>query len=271
MTIRITDDFDPDRIAESGQCFRWEKTEGETWRIIAGKACLYLTSLGDDLYEFECTEDEYENFWRQYFDLQENYQNIRSRIDHEEDPFLWQAAEQEKGIRILRQDPWEMLITFIISQNRNIPAIRNSVELLAEKCGEKRIDSKGKGFYAFPEPAALAALPEDDLKSCKLGYRCKYVHAAAEAVSNGDIDLWSLLVADETSTINALTKLFGVGTKVANCVSLFGLHHVNAFPVDVWIRRVLDEQYPDGYPYEKYAPYNGICQQYMFAYYRHKD
>ena len=253
MTIRITDDFDPDRIAESGQCFRWEKTEGETWRIIAGKACLYLTSLGDDLYEFECTEDEYENFWRQYFDLQE----------------LWQAAEQEKGIRILRQDPWEMLITFIISQNRNIPAIRNSVELLAERCGEKRIDSRGAGFYAFPEPAALAALSEDDLKSCKLGYRCKYVHAAAEAVSNRDIDLLSLLAADEVSTINALTKLFGVGTKVANCVSLFGLHHVNAFPVDVWIRRVLDEQYPNGYPYKKYAPYNGIYQQYMFAYYRH--
>ena len=142
-------------------------------------------------------------------------------------------------------------------------------ELLAERCGEKRIDSRGAGFYAFPEPAALAALSEDDLKSCKLGYRCKYVHAAAEAVSNRDIDLLSLLAADEVSTINALTKLFGVGTKVANCVSLFGLHHVNAFPVDVWIRRVLDEQYPNGYPYKKYAPYNGIYQQYMFAYYRH--
>ena len=95
------------------------------------------------------------------------------------------------------------------------------------------------------------------------------MHAAAEAVSNRDIDLLSLLAADEVSTINALTKLFGVGTKVANCVSLFGLHHVNAFPVDVWIRRVLDEQYPNGYPYKKYAPYNGIYQQYMFAYYRH--
>ena len=270
MIIRITDDFDPDRIAQSGQCFRWKKMEDETWRIIAGGACLYLTLLGDDRYEFDCTEEEYENFWREYFDLQENYQNIRGRIDQGEDLFLWQAAEQEKGIRILRQDPWEMLITFIVSQNRNIPAIRNSVELLAGRCGEKRRDSRGKIFYAFPEPGALAALPESDLKSCKLGYRCKYVHAAAEAVANGDIDLNSLLAADETATINALTKLFGVGTKVANCVSLFGLHHVNAFPVDVWIKRALDEQYPDGYPYEKYAPYNGIYQQYIFAYYRHK-
>ena len=216
MIKRITDDFDPDRIAKSGQCFRWEKMEGETWRIIAGDACLYLTPLGDDRYEFDCTESEYEDFWREYFDLQENYQNIRARIDCNEDLFLWQAAEQEKGIRILRQDPWEMLITFIISQNRNIPAIRNSVELLAARCGEKRIDSKGEDYYAFPEPGALAALPEGDLKSCKLGYRCKYVHAAAEAVSRGDIDLLSLLAADEASTINALTKLFGVGTKVAN-------------------------------------------------------
>lgn len=270
MIIRITDDFDPDRIAQSGQCFRWEKVDDETWKIIAGKKCLYMTPLGDDLYEFDCSEDEYTHFWRQYFDLQENYQNIRGRIDQGEDSFLWRAAEQEKGIRILRQDPWEMLITFIISQNRNIPAIKNSVELLAERCGEKRTDSRSVDYYAFPEPGALAALPESDLKSCKLGYRCKYVHAAAEAVSCGDIELGSLLAADESATVDELTKLFGVGTKVANCVSLFGLHHVNAFPVDVWIKRVLEEQYPDGYPYEKYAPYNGIYQQYMFAYYRHK-
>lgn len=270
MITHITDDFDPDRIAQSGQCFRWEKKEGETWRIIAGKACLYITPLGDDRYEFECSEEEFDTLWRVYFDLQENYQNIRGRIDPQEDSFLWQAAEQEKGIRILRQDPWEMLITFIISQNRNIPAIRQSVELLAERCGEKRTDSRGADYFAFPEPGALAALSESELKSCKLGYRCKYVHAAAEAVSKGDIDLNSLLTADETATVNALTGLFGVGTKVANCVSLFGLHHVNAFPVDVWIKRVLEEQYPDGYPYEKYSPYNGIYQQYMFAYYRHK-
>ena len=270
MITRITDDFDPDRIAQSGQCFRWEKKEGGTWRIIAGKACLYMTPLGDDLYEFDCTEDEFDTLWREYFDLDENYQIIRGRIDREEDPFLWQAAEQEKGIRILRQDPWEMLITFIISQNRNIPAIKQSVELLAGRCGEKRIDSRGIDFYAFPEPGAVAALPDGDLKSCKLGYRCKYVHASAQAVLNEDIDLNSLLTADEAATINALTALFGVGTKVANCVSLFGLHHVDAFPIDVWIRRVLKDQYPNGYPYEKYAPYNGIYQQYMFAYYRHK-
>ena len=271
MIRQITDDFDPDRIADSGQCFRWEKTEPETYRIIAGKHCLYMTAAGNGQYEFDCSEEEFSSRWQTYFDLEENYRSIRERIDPGEDSFLWQAAECEKGIRILRQDPWEMLITFIISQNRNIPAIRRSVELLAESCGEKKKDSRGKGYYAFPDPDALAALPDEKLADCKLGYRCRYAHAAAEAVLHGDIDLNKLPAEDEQTALRALTGLFGVGIKVASCVSLFGLHHINAFPIDVWMKRILEEQYPDGYPYEKYAPFNGIYQQYMFAYYRHKE
>ena len=117
----------------------------------------------------------------------------------------------------------------------------------------------------------MACLSEHELLACKLGYRWKYIQSASKAVKNGDIDLSALQDADEKTTISALTGLFGVGIKVANCVSLFGLHHIDAFPVDVWMKRILAEQYPDGYPYEKYSPFNGIYQQYMFAYYRHKD
>ena len=137
MIIQITDDFNPDRIADSGQCFRWEKRDGGSWRIIAGGSCLRVKTLGKDYYELDCTQAEFDGFWKDYFDLREDYQKIRGKIDSGRDPFLWEAAEHEKGIRILRQDPWEMLITFIISQNKNIPAIRRSVELLAESCGEK--------------------------------------------------------------------------------------------------------------------------------------
>ena len=284
MIIRIGDDFDLNKIAESGQCFRWTKQEphmlsgqvlsgqgagSDTFRIIAGGSCLYITSLGDGRYELDCTDEEYRCFWQDYFDLWENYRSIRSRVDPKQDPFLWKAAEHEKGIRILRQDAWEMLVTFIISQNRNIPAIRRSVELLSEACGDKRTDSEGREYYAFPTPAAAAALTQEELSACRLGYRCKYVHAAAEAAAGGSIDLERLKTADEPETLSILTSLFGVGIKVANCVSLFGLHHIDAFPVDVWMKRILAEQYPDGYPYEKYSPYNGIYQQYMFAYYRH--
>ena len=271
MIMRIQDDFDLDRIAESGQCFRWEKKEESSYRIIAGKNCLYITAAEDGCYELDCAEEEYTCFWREYFDLEENYRSIRERIDPERDPFLWQAAEQEKGIRILRQDPWEMLITFIISQNKNIPAIRRCVEMLAGRCGDRMTDARGQEYYGFPEPAAVTALSEDDLMECRLGYRWKYVRAAAEAVAGGELDLNRLITADERKTIAALTGLFGVGTKVANCVSLFGLHHIDAFPIDVWVRRVLAEQYPDGYPYERYSPYNGIYQQYMFACYRHRE
>ncbi len=194
---------------------------------------------------------------------------MRQRINRKQDPFLWKAAEYEKGIRILRQDPWEMLITFIISQNRNIPAIRSSVELLSTMCGDRRIDRRGMEYHVFPRPSQIVAISNEGLSDCRLGYRCQYVRAAAEAVSDGTINLDHLKQANDTATMRALTGLFGVGPKVASCVSLFGLHHTDAFPVDVWMKRILAEQYPNGYPYERYSPYNGIYQQYMFAFYRH--
>ena len=285
MLIMISDDFDLDKIADSGQCFRWEKAENEAggtglpaYRIIAGGRCLYVSALGQDRYDLDCSEEDFTAFWRDYFDLETDYAHIRGYIDPEKDPFLAAAAGHEKGIRILRQDPWEMLITFIISQNRNIPAIRRSVEMLAEHCGELRRDSRGRDYYAFPEPEAITALTQEELAACKLGYRCGYVHAAAEAVMSGAIDLAALASGVKTEgesdpgarqLIKTLTGLYGVGDKVASCVALFGLHQLDAFPVDTWIRRILKQEYPDGYPAERYSPYNGIYQQYMFAYYRH--
>lgn len=269
--LNIEDDFDLDRIAESGQCFRWtrmEEGEKPAYRIIRGGECLYIEKSGRNSYVLSCGEEEFHRIWEHYFDLEENYRAIRERIDREKDPFLWKASRQEKGIRILRQDPWEMLITFIISQNRNIPAIRRSVEMLAEAAGEEKTDRKGRSYYAFPRPKALAGMDEDGLKACRLGYRCRYVSEAAKAVASGRFNPEGLKDADEETAIRALTELCGVGVKVANCVSLFGLHHIDAFPKDVWVKRILEKEYPEGYPFDDYSPYNGIYQQYMFAYYR---
>ena len=270
MILTINDDLDLAKIADSGQCFRWERQEDNSYRILHGSHCLYAASLGGSQYEFSCDEKEFSSIWRDYLDLNENYASIRSRIEPDRDPFLFAAMEQEKGIRILRQDSWEMLITFIISQNRNIPAIRRSVQLLSEACGQKKLDSRGMEYFAFPEPEAVAALDEEALTACRLGYRCKYVHAAAAAVSEGTIDLDSLIHEEEEKTLKTLTSLYGVGIKVANCVSLFGLHHIDAFPKDVWINRILEAEYPNGYPFEEYSPYNGVYQQYMYAYYRNR-
>jgi len=268
MICRITDDFDLRRIAESGQTFRWEASSDGAYRVIHGASCLRIASLGEDRYTLDCDEAEFIALWWEYFDLDTSYRGIRARIDGEKDPYLRSAAEAQKGIRILRQDPWETLVSFIISQNKNIPAIRRSIELLAQACGEALEDRWGEPYFAFPTPQALASLDEDALKACRLGYRCAYVHAAAEAVCEGTLDLDALRTADEATTMAKLTGLFGVGPKVASCVSLFGLHHLNAFPEDVWIRRVLSEHYPQGYPKDAYAPYNGVYQQYLFAHAR---
>ena len=226
MIVRITDDFNLDKIADSGQCFRWTKTDDHTYRIIAGESCLYITELADDRYDLSCSEEEYDNKWEDYFDLREDYRSIRERIDPaDQDPFLQRAAESEKGIRILRQDPWEMLITFIISQNKNIPAIRRCVELLAETCGERKTDIKGRDYCAFPTPAAINALSESNLASCKLGYRSKYIHAVSESVLNKEINLDQLAKADEKTTISELTRLYGVGVKVKLRLTLWPPPH----------------------------------------------
>ena len=271
MVTEITDDFDLAKIAESGQCFRWEGQEDGSFRILNGAFCLYATALGDSRYLFECGEAEYESVWKDYFDLRENYGDIRKGIDREADPFLWAASEHGKGIRILRQKPWEALASFIISQNKNIPAIRRSIELLAKQCGERKADGRGKVYYAFPEAKAVASLSESALKECGLGYRWKYVKAAAEAVTSGRLDFGELEKMEDCEAEAELMKLHGVGAKVASCVSLYGLHRLDAFPRDVWIKRILENEYPDGYPYGQYQPYNGVYQQYMFFYYRNRE
>ena len=265
---KINDDFDLKLIADSGQCFRWTRVGEDEYRIIHREDCLYITRKKGNVYLFEFDGRRKGTDWEEYLDLGENYRKIRRRIDGEKDPFLKEASDEEKGIRILRQDPWEMLITFIISQNKNIPGIKKCVEKLCSMCGRKLKDVRGEEYYGFPDPKAIAALGGDSLKSCSLGYRCGYVSAAAEAVICGRLKLEELADADEDETIAKLTSVHGVGNKVASCVSLFGLHHIDAFPIDVWIKRILEQEYPEGYPYEDYSPYNGVYQQYMFAYYR---
>ena len=262
------DDFDLNRIAESGQCFRWEPQEDGGYRIPFQNSCLYIRDLGNGKFELDCSDEEFQALWRDYFDLDTDYSGIRARVDRLQDPFLYCAAQAEQGIRILRQDPWETLVSFIISQNRNIPAIRRSIGLLCRAAGEARKDRRGVLYFTFPSPEGILQLGDAALDACRLGYRAKYVLAAAQAAAEGLFSAESLMDRQEKEAIAALTGLYGVGIKVASCVSLFGLHHLDAFPVDVWIRRVLEAEYPGGYPYALYSPYNGVYQQYMFAYCR---
>ena len=271
MELQIQDDFDLDKIARSGQCFRWQEVGEKAWRIVHKGQCLSIRELGGSQYRLSCSEEAYHAHWRSYFDLDEDYRKIRAKIKAADNPFLHAACTYGDGIRILRQDPWETLVSFIISQNKNIPSIKNCIALLCAAAGESMTDDMGEKYAAFPSPEAILDMSEEQLRACRLGYRWKYVRSAALAVADGALDLSALMSAGEEETLARLTAVPGVGVKVASCVSLFGLHHMDAFPVDVWIKRILDNEYPAGYPMERYRPYNGVYQQHMFFYYRDRS
>lgn len=274
---KIGDDFDLKKIADSGQSFRFnevtDKCEGEgnpeeggkCFTVAALDRFLQIRELGRDEYEFDCSNEEFEGFWKSYFNLELDYSGIRERIDPQGDPYLYSASEFGKGIRILRQDPWEMLISFIISQRKNIPAIKASVEKLCALAGDVIGEGKdNRAIFSFPTPERLASLSMEELSGCSLGYRDKYIYQTARDVASGAVDLEAFKRLDDEALMGELLKLFGVGVKVANCEILFGYHRLNAFPRDVWINRVLDEHYKEGFPFDAYSPYNGVMQQYLF-------
>lgn len=263
MIAVISDNFDLKKTADSGQCFRMVMCDRNRARIVAGGKLLYIIEKGGGSFDFSCTEKEFADFWYDYFDLGTDYAGYTASVDPK-DGFLTKAAGYGAGIRILRQEKFETLISFIISQRKNIPAIQSSVEKLCRTCG-RRIEN---GIYAFPEPDALASLSEKELSACSLGYRSQYVREAALKVASGDTDLESLNELPDDELFSELTSFYGVGKKVANCVMLFAYHRTGAFPVDVWIKRIEDEYYGGAFPVEKYKGYAGILQQYMFYYSR---
>ncbi|MBR2186273.1 MAG: DNA glycosylase [Lachnospiraceae bacterium] len=283
MIREFKDDMDPLLITESGQCFRWcevpSNGKEKVFRILAGGRVLFLIRRGSEL-DLSCSEKEYDSFWSDYLDSENDYRAIRGSADKEDD-FLRKAAEAGKGIRILKQDPFETLISFIISQRKNIPAIRSSVEKICALAG-KRIElgaeeirwlkehsvaeEAGASLFSFPDPEELFNMPEKDLDSCSLGYRKDYVKRAAEDVFSGKTDLNRLMGLDDEELFSELLEIRGVGKKVASCTALFGFHRLDFFPVDVWIDRVLKNCYPAGFPFERYRPFNGVMQQYMFFY-----
>ncbi|MDF2869300.1 MAG: hypothetical protein K0R05_875, partial [Anaerocolumna sp.] len=186
-----------------------------------------------------------------------------------EDEFLRKAADYGYGLRILKQELFEILITFIISQRKSIPAIKRCVEELSIKFGEERKDAfTGSVYYTFPTAEALSKASKETLRETGLGYRDIYVRGTAAAVINGDININSLPNLTFEEAVKELMKLPGVGIKVANCVALYGLHHIDAFPIDVWIERILKDIYNNQFETDRYKGYAGIVQQYMFYYIR---
>jgi N-glycosylase/DNA lyase len=266
--ITITNpDFDIRKIAESGQCFRLNRQADGTYALVARGRVLHLTEA-DGGCTLDCTQAEYDAIWRDYFDMDTDYAAIRAQVDPD-DAFLQRACEFGAGIRMLRQDPWEMLVSFIISQRKNIPAIQYCIEALCARYGEP-IESGGTRFFTFPSAERLAALDEAHFLACSLGYRAKYVRSAARMVASGALDLSAIASLNDEALYSALLTVSGVGEKVANCVMLFGYHRLSRFPRDVWINRIEAKEYGGAFPTGRYPETAGALQQYIFYYARKK-
>lgn len=263
--IQLTkDNFDLSQICQSGQCFRMTKESDDTYSVIAGERYLEAERQGNSCI-FHCDESEFENFWKDYFDLDSGYEAYIAQIP-KTDAYLQRAASFGSGIRILRQDLWEMIVSFLISQQNNITRIRKCIQNICCQYGEEKINVKGQTYYAFPKPDILAKLDEDALMECNLGYRSKYVVRSAKSIVSGEMDLDELCGMPYYEARTNLLKLCGVGEKVADCICLFALHHLQAFPVDTHIKQAIAGHYPQGFPDDLYKGYQGVMQQYIFYY-----
>ena len=263
MVEREIPDFDLGQISRSGQCFRMRQISEDAYLLIAFGRCLEVEQRGERV-RFHCTEREFEDVWRDYFDLDTDYGKIKRLVDPD-DTYLQAAVRAGSGIRILRQELWETIVTFIISQRNNIPRIRKCVEALCRAFGEKAVDPREGPYDVFPTSKVLAEASEEALRACGLGYRAPYIRRTAQMIEGGEADLAALSEMDHEEARAGLLRLCGVGEKVADCISLFGLHHIGAFPVDTHIQDML-KRYPKGFPFERYGGSAGIIQQYAFYY-----
>ncbi len=270
MILRIEDDFDLSKIADCGQCFRARYFDDGSWRFVTRDQVAYIKRASE--YDFEArlydfsgknmSEKEiWDNVWKPYFNLSRNYGDIR-RLS-ESDPFMYRASELGKGIRILRQDPFEMLITFIISQRKSIPAIKKSVEAICIHFG-RRVENDMEEIYLFPIPTDIDIGEATKLLECSLGYRLDYIKSAVSMVASGELDLKKLEDLSDEELFEALKAVRGVGDKVSNCICLFAYGRTGRAPVDVWIKRMMDEHYNGENPFLAYGDAAGIMQQYIF-------
>ncbi len=279
-TEKIIKHFDLDQIGRCGQCFRMEKIGAYTHALTAGRHFLTIRQK-EERTRFYCGEEEFETFWKEYFDLETDYVRYLETVNPN-DAYLNRAVAFGSGIRILKQDLWETIVSFLISQQNHIVRIRRCIASLCERYGERiPLERSLKNpeevpgaeevcipdaYYAFPRPEALCSLDEEALKACSLGYRSKYVVRAARSVVSGALDLEAVCAMPYKKAKEELLTLFGVGEKVADCICLFALHHLQAFPRDTHIIKAMEEHYKKGFPNRRYRGFQGVIQHYIFYY-----
>ena len=273
--IEDVPDFDLAQTLECGQCFRFYKQGEEDYVVVAYRHLLHIKQKEDTLIFMDCDREIVERLWIPYFDLNRDYGEIK-RYLLRKDETLKEAIHEKYGVRILNQELHEMLISFIISQNKQIPQIKQLVKRISENYGNFLGEVNGEKYYSFPDVKALGKIAEKDFREMKTGFRAPYLYDASNKLSKGIISVESLRGLSEEETRKKLIEIKGVGEKVANCVMLFSLGFRSAFPIDVWIKRIMENLYFDGNDTSKekiqsfaanlYGEYGGYAQQYLFCF-----
>jgi len=276
VVLEPINSFDIEQILECGQCFRFHKIHNYTYTIVAKGRILTITQSKEGIIYYPTSAKEFEKLWIPYFDLNKDYDIIKQYLA-KKDIHLHNAIEFAPGIRILNQDPWECLISFIISQNKQIPHIKQVVENISKMFG-KYIDTiDGNDYYAFPTVEELSVASEEDIRQCKAGFRAPYIIDACKKVRTKEVNLENLMTSSYDKAKEELLKIKGVGPKIADCVLLFSLGKKEAFPVDVWVKRVMEHFYFNkgssmkeiqNFAKEYFGDLAGISQQYLFYYAR---
>ena len=265
--------FEPVHIFECGQCFRWNKQKDNSYTGIFKNNVINVKKEDDKIIFTGNCNDDIKTICTDYFDLNQNYENIKTKLS-KIDKYLENSIKYGNGIRILHQDLWETLISFIISANNNIPRIKTIIERISKKYG-KKIIFQNEEYYTFPKPEDLANATVQDLHSLGLGFRDVRVYETVQKTLRKEINLQELEKEKNIETLrNALLEIPGVGPKVADCIMLFSLKKYEVFPVDVWVRRVISELYFNNieqkpqtiqkFAKEQYGDLAGLAQQYLF-------
>lgn len=261
LIVTQLDGFSLKDTLNCGQCFRWDEREDGSFFGVVKDKTLLIKQENDTLTLFNTTKQDFDNFWCEYFDFNTDYLKIKNLVCKDE--IMKKASEFAGGIHILKQEAWETLCSFIISQNNNIPRIKGIISRLCETFGEE-IES---GVYSFPTAEKIAQQTVESLAPLRSGFRAKYIIDAAKKITNGEVNITRVRNSDFEKAKEELMTILGVGTKVADCTLLFGFYKIQAFPEDVWIKRAMATLYPNGLP-EEYKQYGGVAQQYLFHYVR---
>ena len=286
IIIKDVVNFKPKDIFECGQCFRWDKQPNGNYIGVAYGRVIEVEKRENDIIIYNTNLEDFNTIWHNYFDLGRDYSKIKANLS--KDPLLKKAVEFGEGIRLLQQEPFEILISFIISANNRIPMIKRAINKICEKWGEP-IEYKEKEYYSFPTIESFHSATLEELQLCSLGFRAKYIKDTIDKVYNNkqnnvtpcfDTGLDWIKGLDSDKCQKELKKFNGVGPKVADCIMLFSMEKYSSFPVDVWVKRAMQHFYiaPDvslpkirEFAINKFGSLSGFAQQYLFYYARENN